>query len=189
MSEIKNMRAMRLVVLMTLIDVIIILDQLSKWFVTEHILRPESEGSQFGFLEWLMSAPERLGYIEIEVTNFFNWVMVWNEGVSFGLLSGNGNDLMPFILIGLSLVVSVVFLIWMIKSHSWLQGTAIALVIGGAIGNVIDRARFGAVIDFLDVHVAGYHWPAFNIADSCIVVGIFMLITYSLFLENTKDRV
>lgn len=165
----------------------IVLDQVSKWAITEHVLRPASKGSQFRFFEWLVNAPDRLGYTEITITPFFNLVMVWNQGVSFGLFSG-GHDLMPLILSSLSLVVTVVFSIWLIRSDNPVQKTAIALVIGGAIGNVIDRARFGAVIDFLDVHAFGYHWPAFNIADSCIVVGIFMLITYSLFFEKTAKE-
>ena len=166
---------------------IIILDQLSKWAVTEHILRPQSEGRTFGFLAWLTNVPKKIGPVEVQITSFFNLVMVWNQGVSFGMFS-HDSSLVPVLLILLSLVITLVFTIWLFRSTSFVQSVAISLVIGGALGNVIDRARFGAVIDFLDFHIMGYHWPAFNLADSCIVVGILTVITYSLFFEKTEKQ-
>ena len=77
------------------------------------------------------------------------------------------------------------FWLWSAEKH--FHGLCNALIIGGALGNVIDRARFGAVIDFLDFHVKGYHWPAFNVADMSVVSGISLLMIVSLFFE-TKTR-
>lgn len=162
---------------------VILADQLSKWAVTEHIIRPLHNGMPLGFMEWLANAPPRLDYAQTALCPVFNIVMVWNKGVSFGILNHN-SDYGPLLLIALSLCVTLVFLIWLFRTTSTAQLAGIALVIGGALGNVIDRIRFGAVIDFLDLHVADTHWPAFNVADSCIVVGISLLVVYSVFFEE-----
>lgn len=165
---------------------LLIADQISKWFVTESILRPAIYNGATGldFKAWLMDAPERLPYHEIPVTEFFNWVMVWNQGVSFGLFA-QGTDIGNWLLIGLTAAITLWFVIWLFITTSPTQKIAISMVIGGAIGNVIDRFRFGAVVDFLDFHAFGWHYPAFNIADSCIVLGVFILIFYALFFEKT----
>jgi signal peptidase II len=111
----------------------------------------------------------------IRVTGFFNLVLVWNRGVSFGMLGGLGGSA-PWLLIGLALAVAVALTIWLWRETRLLAGLALGLVIGGALGNAIDRVRFGAVVDFLDFHLSGYHWPAFNVADSAIVVGAGLLV-------------
>jgi signal peptidase II len=111
----------------------------------------------------------------IRVTGFFNLVLVWNRGVSFGMLGGLGASA-PWLLIGLALAVAVALTIWLWREARVLTGLALGLVIGGALGNAIDRVRFGAVVDFLDFHLSGYHWPAFNVADSAIVVGAGLLV-------------
>lgn len=166
-----------------------IADQLSKWAVTEYMIRPATEnaGPSMGLVEWIASAHPRLPFTSIEILPFFNIVMVWNQGVSFGMFS-NDSAYGPLILSGLALVIAAVFLVWLFRSQSKLQCAAIALVISGAVGNVIDRVRFGAVIDFLDVHVAGFHWPAFNIADSAICIGVFLLIVHSFFFETDEKN-
>ena len=115
----------------------------------------------------------------IEVTSFFNLVLVWNRGVSFGMFNDAGAA-GPWILSGLAIAVVLGLLYWLRQVEGWLTVTALGLVIGGAIGNVIDRFRFGAVVDFLDVHVAGYHWPAFNIADAAICIGAGLLLVDGL---------
>lgn len=163
------------------------LDQLSKWAVTQIMIKPLLSLPATGFFEWISATEARLPYAEINVWPFFNIVMVWNQGVSFGLFN-QSTDYGPVILVILALVISAVFLIWLFRSNSDLQRLGIAMVIGGALGNVIDRARFGAVIDFLDVHAAGYHWPAFNVADSFVVVGVGILIVYALFFEKNLQK-
>ncbi len=122
----------------------------------------------------------------IEVTGFFNLVMVWNRGVSFGMFGRDG--LPPWILVAVSLAIVVALLVWIRRlDRPW---TAVALggIVGGAVGNIIDRLRFGAVADFFDLHLAGWHWPAFNIADAGIVVGVGMLLLDGLFGKEAKGR-
>lgn len=159
----------------------IILDQLSKWAVTELVIRPRLDVTFVDLISWVMQAPEKMPYTSIEVLPFFNIVMVWNSGISFGMFNDGTSTLL---LILLPLVITAFFMVWLFRTASWFQGIAIALVIGGAIGNVIDRLRFGAVIDFLDFHIGDIHYPAFNIADSCVVIGIGLLIFHSIFLEK-----
>lgn len=169
--------------------ILFVLDQLSKWAVTEIFFRPRSTGETgLNFVEWYLNTPAPLGGIRIEITSFFNLVMAWNTGVSFSMFSDSG-VYMPYILILVALAITVLFGIWLWKETSHLSGICYAFVIGGALGNVVDRARFGAVIDFLDFHVFGYHWPAFNVADMCVVTGISLLIITSLIFDLArKDR-
>lgn len=150
--------------------VIFVADQVSKEIMLDYLL--DGDLSRFN---------------RIEVLPFLNWVTVWNRGVSFGLFS-NDLDYGPYLLIALSLVISIGFGIWAFRTHDRVHHIGIAMVIGGAIGNVIDRFRFGAVFDFIDVHAFGYHWPAFNIADSAICVGVFILMIYAfLFEKHVQD--
>lgn len=111
-----------------------------------------------------------------------NWTLVHNLGGAFSFLSNQDGWQRWFFLI-VSSVVTVVLIEWLRRTAArhWLQCLPLALLIGGAIGNLIDRARLGYVIDFVDVHYADWHWPAFNVADSGITVGIVMLIAYELF--------
>lgn len=166
---------------------IIAADQVSKWTVMELALRPRVEGGgpPQGFLDWLIMPPSRLPFAQIEILPFFNLVMVWNKGVSFGILNQD-SAYGAMILIVLTLAITAVFLFLLMRgsSTSFFHRLGMALIIGGAVGNVIDRFRFGAVIDFLDVHVAGYHWPAFNVGDSCVCAGVAILIIYGLFFEK-----
>lgn len=118
----------------------------------------------------------------IEVLPFFNLVLVWNRGISFGLFN-HDNGLAPYVLAGLSMIIVAAFVIWMMKTARPVIIYGAALVIGGALGNVIDRFRFGAVVDFLDFHAFGWHWPAFNVADAAIVIGIALILFDGLFLE------
>lgn len=143
---------------LNLAGLIIILDQLSKWFV----------------LTRLMSPPR-----VIEVTPFFNLVAGWNYGVSFGLFNEPG-EWNAVVLPLVAVTVVGLLLWWLTRIARMPLVLAIGLIIGGALGNVIDRLRFGAVFDFLDVHVAGYHWPAFNVADSAITIGVAIILLDSL---------
>ena len=118
------------------------------------------------------------------ITPFFNVVVVWNTGVSFGLLQSK-SSLAPLLLSGLALAIVAALAVWLRRAENRFVASALGLVIGGALGNTFDRLAFGAVLDFLDFHVAGYHWPAFNVADSAIVVGVIALLYDGLFRART----
>lgn len=115
----------------------------------------------------------------LEVAPFFNLVPVYNTGVSFGLLGSGGAS--RWILVALALVIVAVLAVWLVRASSNFVRIGLTMVISGALSNVIDRLIYGAVVDFLDFHVAGFHWPAFNLADSLIVVGTAILLYDGLF--------
>jgi signal peptidase II len=122
----------------------------------------------------------------VAVTPFLNLVVVWNRGVSFGMFASAG-ALMPWLLSGLALAVVVALGFWLRCVEHPLIGAALGLIMGGALGNVIDRARFGAVVDFLDFHALGYHWPAFNVADSAICIGAALLLVDGLLAPRRQS--
>ncbi len=116
----------------------------------------------------------------VEIAPFFNLVLVRNRGAAFSLFSSaSGWQRGFFIAIA---VIASVWVVYLLRRHprESLFCLALSLILGGAVGNVIDRVLFGAVIDFLDFHVAGYHWPAFNVADSAITCGAALLVWDSL---------
>jgi len=112
----------------------------------------------------------------IEITPFFNLVLVYNKGAAFSFLSdASGWQREFFIAIALIAAVWIIYLLRRYRQQT-LFCLALSLVLAGALGNVIDRILFGAVVDFLDFHAYGYHWPAFNVADSAITCGAALLI-------------
>lgn len=157
--------------------VLLLLDQVTKWAMMQLVFALPYLDLPFGSFPWAQP---------IEVTGFFNLVTVWNQGVSFGLFS-NDHTAGPYILSAMALGVSGVlaYLLWRTASV-WLA-LAYGIMIGGALGNIVDRLRFGAVFDFLDFHVAGYHWPAFNVADSTIFIGVAMILLDGLVARRPKD--
>lgn len=121
----------------------------------------------------------------IVVSDYFNLVKVWNKGVSFGLFNNFEYSKILF-----SIIVSfiaLIILIWMFFSDRLYLTIALAFIIGGALGNLCDRIAHGAVADFLDFHFKSYHWPAFNIADSFVFIGVAMLIIDDLFINKRKS--
>lgn len=116
----------------------------------------------------------------IEVTPFLNFVLVWNRGISFGLFD-RASAWQPWLLAGLSLVIVAGLLLWLRTARGRWTAPAIGLVAGGAIGNAVDRVRFGAVVDFVDFHIGGWHFAAFNVADAAITCGVAILLAVSLF--------
>ena len=110
------------------------------------------------------------------VTSFLNWTLVYNSGAAFSFLSQAGGWQRWFFT-GVGIIAALI-MIWLIRknSHQTIFSLALSLVLSGAIGNVIDRIIYGAVVDFVDVHYMGWHWPAFNIADSAITIGVILLI-------------
>jgi signal peptidase II len=158
--------------------IVLLLDQATKWIFYEGLT---------GLSFW-GGAPVPLprGPI-VEVTGFFNLVTVWNFGVSFGMFNrGSAESAWVFALIAGAITAGLV--VWLARAPERLVGSALGLIIGGAIGNVIDRLRFGAVFDFLDFHVSGWHWPAFNVADAAITIGVFLLLLDALFASKPSVK-
>ncbi len=119
--------------------------------------------------------------MQVPVTSFFNLVFHFNTGVTFGFLSKTG-DVFPHALTMVALFIVVALVLWMWHSgdQPWVQ-KGLALIVGGAMGNIYDRAIYGGVRDFLDFHMLGWHWPAFNLADACIVIGAGLIILEGMF--------
>ena len=153
------MRSSRINIAAYLMALIIVGDQLSKWWVLNELAHPMRG---------------------MAVTPFLNLILVWNKGVTFGLLNRVGHGMVPWILIGAALVILLLLSRWLWRTTSMAVAVGLGGIMGGAIGNVIDRLRYGAVVDFLDFHYRGYHWYAFNIADAAIVAGIGLLMLDSL---------
>ena len=116
----------------------------------------------------------------VTVTPFFNLVLVYNTGAAFSFLADAGGWQRWFFMT-VSAAVSVV-IVWLLRRHhrDRLMACALALVLGGALGNLYDRATLGKVVDFVQLHAAGYYWPAFNVADSAISVGVVLLVWDSI---------
>ena len=125
--------------------------------------------NKFSFIELMASR----NFVPMEVASFFNLVMAWNKGVSFSMFAEYDARL-P--LAFMALAVAAVMLFWMWKEADKLTAAGLGLIIGGAVGNAIDRFNYGAVADFFDFHISGYHWPAFNFADSFIFIGVAFLL-------------
>lgn len=117
------------------------------------------------------------------ISGFFDLTHVQNPGGAFGFLAGSDARLRAVVFLLVSLV-AVGLIVWFYfkspSSHPWLSG-AFAMILGGAVGNLIDRIRFGKVTDFLDFYVGSLHWPAFNVADSAITIGIGVFLFHLLF--------
>jgi signal peptidase II len=117
------------------------------------------------------------------ITSFFNVVLIYNRGMSFGLFNGAGGlNALLFSLVAAAIVTVLIY--WLSRVESPLLAVAIGLIIGGAIGNVVDRIRLGAVVDFLDFHAGSWHWPAFNVADSAICIGVAVMLLDGLLLRR-----
>ena len=111
----------------------------------------------------------------VEVTGFFNMVLVYNKGAAFSFLSDAGGWQTPALIVFALAAIGLVGTFIVRSPGRTMLLTGLALILGGALGNLIDRLRFGQVVDFLDFHAAGWHWPAFNVADSAICIGIALL--------------
>jgi signal peptidase II len=128
---------------------------------------------------WILSLGLVVGH-PLEVLPFFNLTLVHNRGVSFGLFqSPEGQEAIRWTLAAFSLIVAAGLIVWVRKAHKALTAVAIGMIIGGAIGNLIDRVRFGAVIDFLDFSALHFPW-VFNVADSGITIGVILLLAETL---------
>jgi signal peptidase II len=130
----------------------------------------------------------RFAYGErMEVTDFFNLVFVLNPGAAFSFLASAGGWQKP-ILLALGAIASAAIAVYLVRSPmNRFAAFGFAAILGGAVGNVIDRARHGAVVDWLDFHLAGWHWPAFNVADIGITIGAAALIFDAMFVSPRKS--
>jgi signal peptidase II len=160
-----------------LVPVIVILDQWSKAAILS-----EPRFNALGCLD----QTQRCG--QIEVLSFFDLTMVWNRGVSFGI--GQSEGVMRWLLVIMTTGIAIGFSVWLLRAGRRFTGLALAMVIGGAFGNVIDRVRFGAVVDFLDF--SGIFRPyffnyVFNVADAAISVGAVLLFA-DQFLMSRQDK-
>ncbi|HEV2302725.1 MAG TPA: signal peptidase II [Stellaceae bacterium] len=145
--------------------VVALLDQLSKWGVRAYF-------ADSGCV------PQRA-----RISSFFDLVITCNRGMSFGLFNdGGGLNALVFSLVAAAIVLLLVF--WLSRITSPFLAMAIGLIVGGAAGNVIDRLRFGAVVDFLYFHLGAWYWPAFNFADSAISVGVVAMLIDGLLLHK-----
>jgi len=143
--------------------VVIVFDQASKWLM----------------MSWLSL------YETVAVMPYFNLTMAHNEGAAFSFLAQAGGWQRWFF-IGLALIISALLLVWLakLKPTEKLEAISLSLILGGAIGNVIDRISYGYVVDFIDLYIGQNHWPVFNIADSAICIGAILLIADSFKSET-----
>ncbi len=132
-----------------------------------------------GFIECPACAP-------VEVTSFFNLTMVWNEGISYGLFPADSAG-EKYLLIGFSLGMALILTWWLVRADGRWLALGLGLVIGGAIGNVIDRVLYGAVVDFFHFHAFGYSWYVFNVADAAIVLGVVAILIDAVFMGRATN--
>lgn len=122
------------------------------------------------------------------IPNLFSLTYIRNPGAAFGLLAGSSNAF-RMVFFGLTSIFALGLLgtiLLRMPEADWMGRVSVAGILGGAIGNLIDRLRFGEVIDFLDIYIESYHWPAFNVADSAITVGVIVLIIHFAFEKRVE---
>ncbi len=152
----------------------VIADQASKYYMLEYVFRPE------GVTETPFASP-----VVIDILPVFQFHLSWNEGISFSLFN-SGTETAVALLLAVTIAITIVMTVWMWRTpRSWLQ-VGLGLIVGGALGNIIDRASIGAVADFLHVYWQDWHFPTFNIADTCITIGAIIVLLDALF-ERPHD--
>jgi lipoprotein signal peptidase len=139
------------------------------------------QGSKWWILNWLR-LPEQ---VSVPVLPVLNLTMVWNQGVTFGLFHQD-SAYGPWLLAGVAFCVVVALTLWMRRAERVLVAAALGAIAGGAVGNIIDRIRFGAVVDFIHAHAFGWSWYVFNVADSAIVCGVAVLILDGLLPARSR---
>ncbi len=155
MNKAQNLPLLRSLVIATLV---LLLDQLSKWSALSNL---------------------KLGIPE-EVLPFMNWLLLLNPGAAFSFLAqSSGWQRWFFTILGLA---ASLYILWLLRKNQTdkLLSFALSFILGGALGNVLDRMMYGAVVDFIDLHYGNWHWPAFNIADSAICIGATLIVLSEL---------
>lgn len=127
------------------------------------------------------------GDIPVAVNDFFNVVLAWNKGVSFGFLSTN-EAMMPYVLAGFSIIVSILLFVWLIRESILTIRIGLVFIIAGGLGNAYDRLVYGAVVDFIQVHYQDWYFPAFNVADICINIGVGLVLVDLLFFSDQRSK-
>ncbi len=138
---------------------VFVLDQLSKW--------------------WIISVVGLEDRITVPVLSFFSLTWVENRGVSMGMLTA-GSDTERWALVGVTGLIAVVVAVWIRREQLWPEALALGLVLGGALGNIVDRIRFGYVVDFVHLHVGQWSFYVFNVADAAISLGVVILLVRAL---------
>jgi signal peptidase II len=121
------------------------------------------------------------------ITPFFDLVLVWNRGISYGLFAADSQAQVWF-LVAVKAAITLALVIWLVRNTDRLTAIALGLLIGGAIGNTIDRVLYGAVVDYASLHAFGYYWYVFNLADVWVVAGVALLL-YDAFLVGRSQKV
>ena len=153
---------LNLIIFMSTLIIVIIIDQLIKYLISEYVIQPPNY---------------------VYVLPILNLILSYNTGVSFSLLSVQFADY-PIVLGGAQFIIVLCLSILALSHRGQLELVSYGLIIGGALGNIIDRFRVGAVIDFIDVHIGGWHWPTFNVADIAVCSGAFLLIWSAYSYKN-----
>ena len=161
---------------------------------------PVSPYRRFGFIlaaavlafdqltKWIVTYPLSLESVrQIEVLPIFALTWTRNFGVSFGMLTAE-SELQRWMLVGFTLLVALGVTVWMLREQAKADVTALALVLGGALGNIIDRIRVGYVVDFADLHFGEFRpFLIFNVADACITIGVLLLVARALLMREKTD--
>lgn len=147
---------------------------MKRWLGIAAVIVVLDQATKFAVSEWLA------GGRVVEVTSFFNFVLAHNAGAAFSFLAGAAGWQRLFFS-----TIAVIAAVWIVvllrrHAHETVFCLALSLILGGALGNLIDRVWLGAVVDFLDFHALGWHWPAFNVADSAITCGAVLMVWDSL---------
>ena len=150
-------------ILLILIPIFIFFDQLSKKWMLNNIFDSQ-----------------RI----IEINKYLNFVPVWNKGISFGMLSDFMN--INFFMIIITTIISLFLILWFLRTTNKNLSISLAFIISGALGNLIDRFNHKAVVDFIDIHINNFHWPAFNFADTYITIGAFIYI-FAIFTSEKNN--
>lgn len=145
-------------------------------------------GADQGSKYWILHVLDLPDLRQVVLLPVLNLTMVWNQGVTFGLLNGLG-AWSHFALAAIALIVVGVLCLWLRRAENALTAVAIGAIAGGAVGNVIDRLRYGAVVDFIHAHVGQWSWYVFNVADAAIVCGVAVLILESQLLRRSRRKV
>jgi signal peptidase II len=144
-------------------------------------------GADQGSKYWVLNVLDLPDLRQVVLLPVLNLTMVWNQGVTFGLLNGLGGW-SHIVLAAIALVVVGVLILWLRRVDNALAALSIGAIAGGAVGNVIDRVRYGAVVDFIHAHIGDWSWYVFNVADAAIVCGVVALILESQLPRHSRQK-